>query len=282
MDGVAAPIHDEQVSSPAPTGWSADRIESFVRDGYLRLPGAFAPDVAATCREQLWAATGADPDDPSTWTRPVVRIESMSTDPFTASANTPTLHEAFDALVGRGRWRPRLGMGTFPIRFPHPDDPGDAGWHVEASYSGPGGEPRLNLRSHGRALLMLFLYSDIGPDDAPTLLRTGSHLDVAALLEPHGTGGAEFFAFAGDAASATEHRPVATATGAAGDVYLVHPFVVHSAQPHRAARPRFMAQPPLEPVADLDLDRAGGHSAVERAVLRGLGREPAPSPAVVG
>ena len=39
----------------------------------------------------------------------------------------------------------------------------------------------------------------------------------------------------------------ALATGEAGTVYLCHPFVVHSAQPHRGRNPRFMAQPPLLP-----------------------------------
>lgn len=259
--------------------WSAERIETFVRDGFAHLPAAFDPVLAATCRDLLWARTGLAPDDPSTWTAPVVRIEGMADGPFTASANTPALHAAFDALVGPGAWRPRRGMGTFPIRFPHPEDPGDVGWHVESSFADHGGEPRLNLRSHGRALLMLFLYSDVGPDDAPTRIRVGSHLDVAALLEPHGDEGAEFFAFAGEAVPATADHPVADATGTAGDVYLVHPFAVHSAQPIRGTRPRFLAQPPLEPVADLQLDRAdGGHSAVERAVRRGLGREPVPGP----
>ncbi|RZT85912.1 phytanoyl-CoA dioxygenase PhyH [Pseudonocardia sediminis] len=255
------------------TTWSDERTEAFVRDGFVRVPEAFDRDLAATCRDLLWARTGADPGDPSTWTRPVVRIEGMSDEPFTASANTPALHTAFDSLVGPGRWRPRRGMGTFPIRFPHPGDPGDAGWHVEGSYAGPAGEMRLNLRSHGRALLMLFLYSDVGPDDAPTRIRVGSHRDVAALLAPYGEAGAGFFAFAGEAVPATDGHPVVDATGSAGDVYLVHPFVVHSVQPHRGTRPRFMAQPPLEPVADLDLDRPdGAHSPVERAVRLGFDR----------
>ena len=159
-------------------------------------------------------------------------------------------------------------MGTFPIRFPHPDDPGDAGWHVEGSFVGAGGESRLNLRSRGRALLMLFLYSDVGPADAPTRVRVGSHLDVAPLLEPHGDAGAEFFALAARAVPATADRPVVDAVGAAGDVYLVHPFVVHSAQPHHGTRPRFIAQPPLEPVGELELERDDrAYSAVELSLI---------------
>jgi hypothetical protein len=35
------------------------------------------------------------------------------------------------------------------------------------------------------------------------------------------------------------------ATGKAGTVYLCHPFLIHSAQPHKGITPKFMAQPPL-------------------------------------
>lgn len=82
-------------------------------------------------------------------------------------------------------------MGAFPVRFPVPGAPGDDGWHVESSLSGPDGGPRLSVDSRGRSLLMLFLYTDVGPDDAPTLLRSGSHHEVARLLAPHGSAGAD-------------------------------------------------------------------------------------------
>ena len=49
------------------------------------------------------------------------------------AANTPELRAAFDQLVGRGRWRRRTSLGTFPVRFPSHDDPGDTGWHVDMS-----------------------------------------------------------------------------------------------------------------------------------------------------
>jgi hypothetical protein len=69
-------------------------------------------------------------------------------------------------------------------------------------------------------------------------------------------------------------RPLALATGAAGDVYLCHPFLVHAAQPHHGSTPRFMAQPPLISTGPLDLDRPdGAYSPVERAVRRGLDLE---------
>ena len=265
-------------------------IESFVENGFVRLEAAFPPELADECRAILWRDTGCDPDDPATWTRPVVRLGHYAQEPFRAAANTPRLHAAFDALVGPGRWLPQGGLGTFPVRFPGPDDPGDAGWHVEASFSG--GDPaditgwRTNVRSRGRALLMLFLFSEVGEDDAPTRIRVGSHLDVPPILEPAGEEGLDFMALARAAVPASEHRPVAYATGRPGDVYLCHPFLVHAAQPHRGTRPRFIAQPPLlpaggppgeaapgDPFADpRDAGAHGGTSPVVEAIRRGLGR----------
>jgi hypothetical protein len=263
-----------------PTPLAPADVDRFVEQGFVRLPAAFPPELADQCRTLLWAQitaeTGAHPDDPATWTRPVIRIPGRGDPPFQAAATTARLHAAFDQLVGPGRWHPREGLGTFPIRFPHPDDPGDAGWHVEASFTDPT-DPnrlRLNLRSRGRALLMLFLFSEVGEHDGPTKVRVGSHQDIPPLLAPHGDEGAEFFAFCADAVPATEHRPVALVTGSPGDVYLVHPFLVHAAQPHHGSVPRFMAQPPLLPATDLDLDAP---TPVAEAIRRGLTATPSPT-----
>jgi hypothetical protein len=61
------------------------------------------------------------------------------------------------------------------------------------------------------------------------------------------------------------------ATGEAGTVYLCHPFLVHSAQPHRGSKPRFMAQPPLLPKAEFDSSQPP--SAVQIAIRRAIGME---------
>ncbi|MGW1073537.1 phytanoyl-CoA dioxygenase family protein [Streptomyces sp. NPDC002537] len=256
---------------------AADQIEQFVTDGFVHLPEAFPRSVAEECRAFLWRETGLDPDDPGTWNEPVIRLGGYADEPFQRAATSPRLHGAFDQLVGAGRWVPRVGLGTFPIRFPHPADPGDTGWHMDASYT-PEGETGywLNLRSRGRALLMLFLFSDVDADHGPTRIKVGSHLDVPAFLEPAGERGVDLFALCGtmDAAGRLDapDRPEVLATGRAGDVYLCHPFLVHAAQPNRGTVPRFLAQPPLMPTGLLDLDRGdGAYSPVERAVRLGLG-----------
>ena len=130
---------------------------------------------------------------------------------------------------------------------------------------------RANIHSKGRALLMLFLFSDVGEADAPTRIRVGSHADIARQLAPAGEQGLTLRALAADGFATSAHRPVVTATGEAGTVYLCHPFLVHGAQPNQGRRPRFLAQPPLLPV-DPENRPHDFLSPVELATARALAR----------
>jgi hypothetical protein len=254
----------------------ATRTEQFIHNGFLRLENAFSPEIAAEARAILWRDTGCDPHDPATWTRPVIRLGDYPQPPFRDAANTSLLHAVFDELVGSGRWVPRTSLGGFPIRFPHPADAGDNGWHVDAGFppespAGSYSDWRINVRSKGRALLMLFLFSDVGEADAPTRIRLGSHLSVARVLAPSGDEGMSFMDVAKSADALTTGFEEALATGPAGTVYLCHPFLVHAAQPHRGTVPRFLAQPPLYPRVPIELNRTDGdYSAVEEAIRLAL------------
>jgi hypothetical protein len=257
---------------------SPAQIDSFITDGFVRLDDAFPAPLADECRSILWRLTGCAPDDRTTWTKPVIRIASCGDPPFRDAINTPRLHAAFDQLVGRGRWAPRVEIGTFPIRFPSAGDSGDDGWHIDVSY-GWRERPddflswQANIFSKERALLMLFLFSDVGEDDAPTRLRVGSHLPVARQLEPAGEAGLSLRELAADGFASTADLPEALATGPAGTVYLCHPFLVHAAQRHRGTTPKFMAQPALPLPAPLVLDRPDGdYSPVEAAIRLALAR----------
>jgi len=120
-------------------------------------------------------------------------------------------------------------------------------------------------------LLMLFLFSDVSENDAPTRIRLGSHLRVPPLLAPAGENGLGMMELSLAAARATEALPEVSATGRAGTVFLCHPFLVHAAQVHHGGTPRFLAQPPLFPRAPLELSRSdGNYSLVELAIRLGL------------
>ena len=274
MDHEQAVRYRLTLDSRAPSVVADAQIRQFIRDGFVKIQGAFPRELADQSRSILWRDTGCDEADPTTWTKPVIRLGMYEQAPFTRAANMPVLHQAFDQLVGPGRWRPRSDLGTFPIRFPSPDDPGDAGWHVDSSFPPDLGDTndflnwRVNVFSKGRALLMLFLFSDVGESDAPTRIRVGSHLDVARILSPAGDNGLSARDLAATEGFAeTAARREVLATGDAGTVYLCHPFLVHAAQQHRGSRPRFLAQPPLVPAGSFLLNRTdGAYSPVEQAI----------------
>lgn len=259
------------------TALSPAQIEQFISEGFVRIDRAFPRELADAGRAILWRDTGCDPADHTTWTKPVVWLMDYAQEPFRRAANTPVLQTAFDQLVGKGRWQPRQSLGTFPVRFPAAADTGDTGWHVDASFPGDVGESgdflawRVNVHSRGRALLMLFLFSDVGELDAPTRIRAGSHLEVARMLEPAGETGIRVRDLD---LSATSHCREILATGLAGTVYLCHPFLVHAAQVNRGTQPKFMAQPPLLPAEPLEGDRPNPRddSPVEIAIRQALER----------
>jgi hypothetical protein len=265
------------MTSPSPA-LSPAQVEAFIEDGFVRLDHAFQSELARAALPILWGATGCDPNDPATWTKPVVRLSGFADPPFREAANTPLLRSAFNQLVGEGRWVPRGGLGSFPVRFPSPEAPGDDGWHVDASFGTENPdffEWRVNVHSQGRALLMLFLFSDVGEEDAPTRIRIGSHRDVARYLAPHGDAGRSLRQFLNDGFDWSADRPETLATGPAGTVYLCHPFLVHAAQPHRGSRVKFMAQPPLLPSAPLQIDRRdANYTPVELAIRIALDEQP--------
>ncbi len=254
---------------------SSSQIESFIAQGFLRLDEAFPPALAAACRAILWRDMGCDPHDSATWQRPVIWLGVYAQAPFVEAANTPKLRAAFDQLVGAGSWEPRRSLGTFPIRFPTTEDTRDTGWHVDASFPGADSDLNnyltwhVNVHSKERALLMLFLFSSVGKNDAPTRIRVGSHLKIARLLASAGEKGLPVTALD---YNQTADCPEMLALGEAGTVYLCHPFLVHAAQINRGNAPRFLAQPPLRSVAPFQLDRedARDDAPVESAIRLAL------------
>jgi hypothetical protein len=253
---------------------SDDEVETFVRDGFVRLPAAFDSELAARCVDVFWMMLGLDRDDPTTWTEPVTRIPGCGHPDVLAAIGAPRLMGAIDDLLGgREMWHQRTrGYGTFPVRFPSEVDPGDTGWHIDGSFGDPPWY-RVNLVSRGRALLLLMLFSDVTEADAPTRITVGSHHDVARALAHVPDEGISFFPT--EHAPAAIDRPIALATGTAGDVYLCHPFLVHAAGwPHRGTTPRFIGQPCIhhpegEWSGAFDLDAAPA-APVVRAIREAL------------
>lgn len=215
-------------------------VDAFADDGFVKVEGA-PRELADAARAQLWDQLPASPDDPSSWTQPVLWAADLTGDgPCGELARSPVLAAALDGICGPGGWVPRGALGNVPVRFPVSPPADDRGWHIDLNTPSPDGSWVVTNRP--RTLLVLTLLSEVTIDDAPTRVRVGSHRDVAAALGDGPLDAVTAGALA-DAASAT--RPVRHATGSPGDMYVLHPFTVHAADEHRGATPRFMAQGPV-------------------------------------
>ncbi len=267
--------------------FDSEAVERFVQDGYLHYPGAVPNELVTECRKWMINEAGIDMSDPGSWEKPVIRIGGSPEKVFWHVLNQPGLYRAYDALIGAGRWKhPVQGTGSFPIRFPSDEDPGDTGWHIDGSFS-VDDDFHVTLDSKERALLLLVLFSDVTEVDAPTRIRRGSHL----LVPPHIPSAVESVSFQSvvPKLKGLDALPLDLATGKAGDVYLCHPFLVHAATfPHTGTKPRFLSQPGIAPALPypdapydglitngrLKLDREDGdYSPVERAIRIGLGKQ---------
>jgi hypothetical protein len=253
---------------------SAADLEQFDNDGFVCVRSAIPRAVAEGCRQLAATQLDIDLTAPASWRASVVRGLVLGS-PVQAAAEAPPLLDAIHQLLDPEDWIPRPNLGLFVVRFPTETDPGDAGWHIDSSFQVPDGRWFVNYRSRERGLLLLYLLSDVGMDDAPSRIVCGSHLHIPPLLLPFGDDGV----FGSEAPLPEPPLPeqadrIAFATGEAGDVYVCHPFLVHAATwPHRGTAPRFMAQPPISITGDLqlsgDIDRL---SRVARAVRKGLAR----------
>ncbi|WP_198538761.1 mitomycin antibiotics/polyketide fumonisin biosynthesis protein [Mycolicibacterium wolinskyi] len=216
-------------------------VNEFMRDGFVKVEQAAPVEIADAARDLLWKQIGLSPDEPASWTQPVVWAADLTGQgPFGELAGSRVLSEALDQVCGPGGWAPRGALGNIPIRFPVSPPAEDRGWHIDLNTPISAEHWVISGRPH--TMLLLTLLSEVGPDDAPTRIRVGSHRDVAAVL---GEDSVEFADSGKLVDDASAGRPVALATGRPGDMYLVHPFTVHAADEHRGATPRFMSQAPI-------------------------------------
>lgn len=216
-------------------------VDAFVRDGFVKIEQAAPAETAAAARDLLWKQIGLCPDEPASWPGPVVWATDLTGQgPFRQLVGNAALAGALEAICGTGGWQPRGSLGNIPVRFPVGPPAEDRGWHIDLNTPLPGGEWAVSGRPH--TVLVLTLLSEVGPDDAPTRIRVGSHRDVAGVLGPEPVGFTESGALV-DRASGS--RPVARATGRPGDMYVLHPFTAHAADVHRGSTPRFMSQAPI-------------------------------------
>lgn len=261
---------------------SADDLEQFLSRGFVRVPNCFSRELALDLTGRALGRLYCDPAKPETWPSGCMRPPESQRVPIEDIA--PRAWQAACELVGGEARvaRPCTWADGFIINFgrqpelewqppsgaPHPYH----NWHKDGDFF------RHFLDSPEQGLLVIALFSDIAPRGGSTYLACDSVGHVARLLAEHPEGLLPSELRPRTLELVTRCRDFSDTTGEIGDVFLLHPFLVHSQSVNASDRPRFIINPPLklrEPMC-FARERPEDHSPVERAVLRALGVESYP------
>ncbi len=133
-------------------------------------------------------------------------------------------------------------------------------WHVD--------DPRPDATATNTrvGLVPLILLSDIGPKEGATLLAAGSVRMIADVLRK-ASGPVDLDARDLCGPIYDRCEDVVEATGEAGDVYLTHPYALHTAAPQTQRTVRVLANPIMYLKEPLDLTKTSGLSILEQACL---------------
>ena len=249
-------------------------VTHFVERGHIVLRNCFPRELAEEWTDFAYKRLGYAPNDPSTWAVPRIHLPSMNRAPIQEIA--PRAWEAIcDLLGGEDRLAnsaPSWGDG-FIINFAlgaaetwQPPETRQIGWHKDGDFF------RHFLDSPEQGLLTIVVWSDIYPKSGGTFVACDSVQHVAQHLYAHPEGllpGDGFGTLVGKCKDFVE------ITGNAGDVVLLHPFILHAASQNPSGRARFITNPPValkEPM-NFNRDTPEDFSPVELAVLRGLGKD---------
>lgn len=252
-------------------------IEQFIERGHCRLAGAFTRAAADAACEHIWRRMaekhGVARDDPRTWPE-LCDIEERVACADVLACFTDRLARAIEQLLGPGRWTGHRGWGFWPVNFgwcaDQPYDVADFGWHVDGNWF------THTVDCPKQGLLVIGLFTDLGPRGGGTVLAEGSHRRTARILAAHPGGLHHRRLF--ELALAEPLGGFHEVTGAAGDVVLAHPFLFHNRGVKHAGPPRIISNTEAPLHEPLQLHRAD-RSPLEESIVRALAEpEPAPPP----
>ena len=177
--------------------------------------------------------------------------------------NSPPLLSFLDALHGSAQhweWLHDDNVGWIHLRFPNytpsstkpnkrnkpnkpnkpiktaPESPYDGNWHVDGSHF----NPHL-LTSPEQSAILLPMLRDVSPGGGNTLVLRNSHFLIASFLHNNGSRGVsqrrliEYASFLVQTAQFSDFVEVAPAE--AGDLLIMHPFVVHTSSRSEVGKP---------------------------------------------
>ena len=241
-------------------------LEHFYEHGWMRVRQAFDDDAAAAMRDVVWnglAKYGIRRDAPSTWTieRPG-KLQHLKDHPAFSAVGSERVLSTIDAVLGTPSYEKPKRWGAVFVAFPGKEKWGvpASGWHADAHYASQLWPPK--------GVQTFALFGDVLPRSGATQILSGAHRLIHRWFEQNP---APAGAHSPDMRKSLQRHPyirdlhtqgdrnqrvdrymnqvegvhgiplqVVEATGAAGDVILLHPLTLHVAAPNNGAAPRFL------------------------------------------
>jgi hypothetical protein len=205
----------------------------FCDNGYLYLPNAFSSTTATECRQMLWESLENDQGilkaDPLTWKK-----KTSLPKIFTKEDGKPWnevygsgISDVLDEICGKETYIPNTNCGWWMITFPgFSEQPwgSDGRWHVDGHWY-----RHYPFSSEIGAILVMF-FSDVLPEMGGTAVAVGSHKCITRALVHAGIRGLSHSELSFVISSCMDQTsyPMEELTGRAGDVVIMHPFLIHA------------------------------------------------------
>ncbi|OQE22726.1 hypothetical protein PENFLA_c012G00677 [Penicillium flavigenum] len=269
-----------------------EQKKHWLKHGFIKIPQCFTREAAAAFTSSVWTRLGVSPIDKSTWTKEKVNMPGHTT--VNVEEFAPKAWHAICDLVGgadrvadwckdwKDGWIVNMGKPEYS-----PQDTLDfrslGDWHNDGDWF------IHFLDSPEQALLVIPLFSDIKPKGGGTVICTDGIGLVAKHLYDHPEGTWPSLTSRDAVNVPTEEynywkrwarSPEFTSddsfhevTGEIGDVFLLHPFMLHSASRNLRRDVRIILNPPVALKEPFNFNRADGqYSLLEQKTLMDLGR----------
>lgn len=207
-------------------------IERFKKLGYAILRNAFSKETASACRiildNCLKEDFGINVIDESTWLlrQGIQRVFKKNDGVPWADVFTPKLINSINLICGEGTWEESWGCGWWVVTYPnicYPPWRVDGKWHIDGAWH------QHFPYSREVGLVPVMLFSDIFPEGGGTAVLNGSHKYIARLLvEGSFQGCSSAMVASCMTADGIDIDRVMEITGQAGDVFFMHPLLLHA------------------------------------------------------
>jgi len=251
----------------------------FLEHGWVKVPNAVPKENIELYTKDIWIRLGYDKDDPSTWEEERFRMPRQREMPWAQFA--PKGYGAICEIVGGAdRLDPKIfdkagdslitnfGKEEWRNQTVHPKDLGN--WHVDGNWF------THFLDSSEQSVLCVILFNDVAPRGGGTFICEDGLGHIIRWLydRPQGANQKMIDPDGKSAFDAIEHcEKFIECTGQAGDMFICHGFMPHSASKNHLRIPRFITSPKfvLEHPFNLNREDPSDYSLVEKKTLGVLG-----------